>query len=213
MTADEQMKALGIDPTMVPLILASLIGGYFLARPSAVQANNTNPIQAPNANGLDFKEMIVTAYNYQVDIMARTAWAEARGFKEDDPRTPLHDGMQAVINVIMNRYKLAIRRAGGAWWGNTPADICFKKRGKYYQFECWSPTAEVLGRLRTVNRSDPEFVKAWALAEAGWKGTLPDITRGATHYYNPNKVRPDWVLVLPLTARVANHDFHFEALA
>src|SRR5688500_4029200 len=64
-----------------------------------------------------------------LDTLARTLWGEARGEGRN--------GMQAVANVIMNRYKLARSNSGYArQWGRTVAEVCRKK----YQFSCWLPS-------------------------------------------------------------------------
>lgn len=191
---------------MLPAVLAFGAVAYLFSRP----ANAQEPNPQPNTNGLDVSEIIVTAVNYEVDTMARTAWAEARGAKEDDPRTPLHDGMQAVINVIMNRYKLSRSRPAGLWWGNTPAEICMRRFGSSYQFECWAPSTAIRNGIRNDLRNDRDYQHAYQLAKAAYAGTLPDITRGATHYYNPKKVSPAWAKALPKTIVIASHDFHVE---
>lgn len=58
-------------------------------------------------------KIALTDKDEQIDYMARTAWGEARG---EGSR-----GMQAVINVIMNRVR------AGSWYGATPKEVCTKK--------------------------------------------------------------------------------------
>lgn len=65
-------------------------------------------------------KIALTDKDEQIDYMARTAWGEARG---EGSR-----GMQAVINVIMNRVR------AGSWYGATPKEVCTKKS----QFSVWN---------------------------------------------------------------------------
>lgn len=130
--------------------------------------------------------------NNQVDTMARTAWGEARG----EGAT----GMQAVLNVIMNRVKK------GGWWGATPAEVCKKKS----QFSCWNASDPNYAKLLAVNDNDESFRSAKMLAESAYAGTLPDITGGATNYVNLSALKsvPSWVKNMTKTAQIGNHTFY-----
>lgn len=130
--------------------------------------------------------------NEQEDIMARTAWGEARG---EGSR-----GMQAVLNVIMNRVKK------GGWWGVTPAEVCKKKS----QFSCWNKNDPNYSKLLAVNENDPNFRTALSLAKSAYAGTLPDITGGATNYVNLAALNsiPSWVKNMTKTAQIGNHTFY-----
>lgn len=203
-------NAFGIDEKMLPQIIFFALTAFFVNNRANAATAGPDPVIPPQITKLDVDEIVVTARNYQVWTMARTAWAEARGVQEDDLRTPLHDGMQAVINVIMNRYKLSLKRPRGLWWGNTPTEICLRRMNGIYQFECWSPSAQVLGRILSVTEADPQFRQALFLASEAWAGRLPDIVRGATHYYAPKKVNASWASKIPKVAQIGNHDFHIE---
>lgn len=128
----------------------------------------------------------------QVDTMARTAWGEARGEGAQ--------GMQAVLNVIMNRVKK------GGWWGATPAEVCKKKS----QFSCWNTNDPNYPKLLAVNEDDANFRTALTLAEAAYDGTLPDITGGATNYLALGSLKsiPSWVKGMTKTAQIGNHTFY-----
>ena len=130
--------------------------------------------------------------NEQIDVMARTAWGEARG----EGAT----GMQAVLNVIMNRTKK------GSWYGATPAEVCHKKA----QFSCWNLNDPNRERMLAVTESDANFRTAKSLAKSAYAGTLPDITNGATHYLNPAALSslPSWTRSLTKTAQLGNHVFY-----
>lgn len=128
----------------------------------------------------------------QIDVMARTAWGEARGEGQS--------GMQAVLNVIVNRTKK------GGWWGATPAEVCHKKS----QFSCWNLNDPNRARMLAVTDSDANFRTAKSLAKSAYAGTLPDITGGATHYLNPAALSslPSWTRSLTKTAQIGNHVFY-----
>lgn len=109
-----------------------------------------------------------------VDIVARTLWAEARSHGMD--------GMAAVANVIANRV------AQPGWWGKDWVGVCKAK----WQFSCWNPQEAAKNRILTVNRADPDFNDALAIAAAAIAGELRDRTGGADHYYAEYISEPDW---------------------
>lgn len=129
----------------------------------------------------------------QLDL-ARTAYGEARG---EGVR-----GMQGVINVVMNRAAL------GGWWGDGVLAVVHKP----WQFSVWNegdPNREKIARMEP-GQGDPVFDTAYELAGRALDGELPDVTGGATHYYNPAVVdRPSWNWgELALTAIIGNHEFY-----
>lgn len=130
--------------------------------------------------------------NKEVDTMARTAWGEARGEGAQ--------GMQAVLNVIMNRVKK------GGWWGATPAEVCKKKS----QFSCWNKSDPNYAKLLAVTENDANFRTALTLAQQAYDGTLPDITGGATNYLALASLSsiPSWVKGMTKTAQIGNHTFY-----
>lgn len=131
-----------------------------------------------------------------LDIMARTLWGEARG---EGTR-----GMQAVANVIMNRYRLAQQYSGYAkMWGRTVAEICQKK----YQFSVWLSKDPNLPLMRSVTTADPDFREALAIAEKALKYQLPDITGGAA-YYHTKAILPDWAEGIQPIRTVGSHKFY-----
>ncbi|MHC8493632.1 cell wall hydrolase [Thalassospira sp. SM2505] len=126
----------------------------------------------------------------EVDVIARTIWGEARGEGER--------GMQAVANVIMNRAKK------GGWWGNSPVEVCLKPA----QFSAWNRNDPNFDLARKVTTQDPQFRIALTIAGKAVAGTLPDITGGATHYFNPNVVLPSWASALTSLGDIGNHRFY-----
>lgn len=125
-----------------------------------------------------------------VDTAARTAWAEARG----DGAT----GMQAVLNVVMNRANHP------RWWGGGVVGVCRAP----WQFSCWNAGDPNLPKLLAVDDTDPQFAIALDLARNAVAGDLSDITGGADSYYavgmNP---APTWCRRASFSVRVLHHSF------
>lgn len=132
---------------------------------------------------------IMTDTNEQIDYIARTAWGEARG----EGAT----GMQAVINVIMNRAKK------GGWYGLTPKDVVLKK----WQFSCWNAGDPNREKLLAVTTADKNFAKALDLATLAYNGQLPDITGGAVNYH-AKSISPSWAPKMKKTATIGSHIFY-----
>ncbi|OEJ64646.1 cell wall hydrolase [Magnetovibrio blakemorei] len=124
-------------------------------------------------------------------VLARTAYGEARGEG--------YAGMQAVANVVMRRATL------GGWWGDSVISVCMKKA----QFTAWNqndPNAALI-RTKEPNKGDALFDLAYEIAGLAIAGDLPDVTGGATHYYNPRIVTPTWISAFNETAVVGQHRF------
>lgn len=124
-----------------------------------------------------------------IDTLARTAWGEARG----DGRK----GIQAVINVVMNRV------TRGGWWGANVIDVCKKPA----QFSVWNENDPNYTKMLSVTRDDEWFDLAYVLAKTAVKDELPDITGGATHYH-AKSINPSWTSSLNKTAIIGNHIFY-----
>ena len=114
----------------------------------------------------------------EIDILACTLWAEARGEG--------YMGMKAVAHVIINRVKSA-RFASD----DTLASVCLR----HVQFSCWNKNKT------DPTKSDPNFDKMFELdlssgsfAEAT-RAALdalhePDFTNGSLHYYSTTMPQP-----------------------
>ena len=123
-------------------------------------------------------------------VVATTLWGEARGEGTN--------GMQAVMNVIMNRAK-----------GN------FDKTHKVVlmpkQFSMWNSVtnpAQTALDVAAEHRKEASWQEAVRLVDLAAKGKLPDITGGAMFYFNPHKVTPSWASKLTKTVTIGNHDFY-----
>lgn len=128
----------------------------------------------------------------EIDVMARTAWGEARGEGKE--------GMQAVLNVIMNRVKR------GGWYGLTPAEVCQKPA----QFSVWNKSDLNYGQMLAVTDADSNFALAKTLAAQAYHGLLPDITNGATNYLALKSLSsvPSWASKMQQVASIGNHTFY-----
>lgn len=135
-------------------------------------------------------------YEKDVDTVARTGWGEARG------EGPI--GMEAVADSIMNRYKIARAHPGFWHWPASISGICLMKM----QFTCWHDGNK--DKMLAVTPDDKTFAAALDIAYDAVDRRLSalDITKGATHYLNPDEVDilPKWAKGKP-TVVIKNHAF------
>ncbi|MGB1077774.1 MAG: cell wall hydrolase [Bdellovibrionales bacterium] len=141
--------------------------------------------------------------DYDIDIMARTIWGEARneGYK----------GMQAVANVIMNRFELAQKNSAYARrFGKTVAQICRKP----FQFSVWNEKDPNRAKLEKVTIIDHRFETAQEIARKAIEGRLSDVTSSADHYLNiefTKEIRggslPNWADLTKTTRKIGAHTF------
>lgn len=126
----------------------------------------------------------------KVYIVVATVWGEARGEGEQ--------GMQAVMNVIMNRAKGRFDQTD---------KIVLKPK----QFSFWngksSPEKFAL-ELAKKHRDEKSFQTAVKIVDSAMKGNLTDITGGASYYFNPKLAQPTWAKKLTKTKTIGNHDFY-----
>jgi spore germination cell wall hydrolase CwlJ-like protein len=128
--------------------------------------------------------------------LARTLWGEARseGYR----------GMQAVANVVMNRYEAAQEsNIKGRQFGRTVAEICQKP----YQFSIWNANDPNLPKILAVTEDDQSFRAALQIARDALNGSLPDITNGADHYHT-SAVSPYWSSGKTPIAQIGSHEFY-----
>jgi N-acetylmuramoyl-L-alanine amidase len=117
--------------------------------------------------------------NDDIDIMARTLYGEARG--------PPMEGKVAVLNVILNRARIAakLKAERGAqnfshMFGNgTISSACLRK----WQFSCWNENDPNSKIIKTVKATNPHFAECIVLAKAAIAGLFVDLTKGSTHYH------------------------------
>lgn len=132
------------------------------------------------------------AVDYEVEIVAKTLWGEARGEGRD--------GMHAVACVIRNRKQ---RRHRGL---DSYSAVCLSP----WQFSCWNAGDANRRKLDALLREpDAPFRDALAVAQALVRdGGLADITDKATHYYATTLRQPPyWARGKTPCARLGKHLF------
>ena len=124
-------------------------------------------------------------------IVAATIWREGQGEGVK--------GMQAIMNVIMNR--------AGSF------DRASKVVLKPKQFSTWNNVTnpvETALSVAKLNREDkdPTWLDAIRIVDQAARGKLSDITGGALFYFNPDAVNPAWSKRLSKTATIGSHEFY-----
>jgi spore germination cell wall hydrolase CwlJ-like protein len=133
----------------------------------------------------------LTLYNRQ--IVAACLVLEAGG---EGPA-----GMQAVLNVILNRADGCLHRV-------------MQETIKYGAFSCmssiWNCRAPDYSPLlgRALNQPDP-YNEALQLIATMERGLLPDNTGGATHYHT-HSIRPYWASRMRYLITIGRHHFYVE---
>jgi N-acetylmuramoyl-L-alanine amidase len=139
-------------------------------------------------------------------VVALTAYGEARS---EPPR-----GRVGVVNTIANR--LAAQRDA---YGLDLKAVCLKR----WQYSCWMPeggranyeslliTARHL--LKAERSIGPILQHCLDLGAQLVAGTLEDVVKGATHYVNPDAMKPRgrlpaWAIGLTPTVIIGSHWFY-----
>lgn len=137
---------------------------------------------------------VSAASSGDIDILARTLWGEARGESQA--------GMEACAWTIRNR---VFDGKNNSWWGEGYAGVCQKP----WQFSCWNandPNSPYLRGAKPIPAG--EYKKAHAVAMAVVKGSVPDPTNGATHYYATTMPKPPaWAAKAKQTLKLGHHVF------
>lgn len=124
-----------------------------------------------------------------VDIVARTAWGEARGEGII--------GMLAVIWVIYNRTQRA-------QWPDLPAAVARQDR----QFSVWNQGNPNRIDIEHVSRNDVLYDAALGMAKAVFEGLAgEDPTGDADHYFATYIDMPWWAEDMTRTAEIGKHSF------
>lgn len=114
-----------------------------------------------------------------IDVLARTIWAEARGEGVA--------GQVAVGRCIRNRVEADLGRDGKPdWWGEGYVGVCQAP----WQFSCWNKTDPNYAYLTGAKQiPETELARAREAAVAAMTGPT-DPTGGATHYYSTTMAGP-----------------------
>jgi len=133
------------------------------------------PIPAPPAAYIQQQKAPI----HYSDIVAAALIGEAGGEGEK--------GMQAVMNVIMNRVK-----GGDPFRG--AVNVVLKPK-QFSFFNEYNDGKEQMQDIINKAAKHPYWAQAKELAIVGMRGKLQDLTGGATHYHvtsGPSKVSPKW---------------------
>ncbi len=110
------------------------------------------------------------------------------------------EGMQAVLNVIINRAKGDLNRM-------VPATV------KHGAFSCmasiWSDIPDYSPLLSRAQNQPESFANAMNLIAIMEQGLLSDITGGATHYH-ATYINPYWVSTMRYITTIGGHHFYVE---
>ena len=122
-----------------------------------------------------------------VDTAVKTAWGEGRG------ETP--EGRIAIFEVLRNR----------ALASGESIDYEAKK-GNGSQFNVWREKDKNYKVVTNFNEKDPNYETT---VQEFLTSANSDITKGATHYYNPDTSSPPWENLFVETARIGKHRFGY----
>lgn len=122
-----------------------------------------------------------------IEIVAATLIGEAGGEGEE--------GMQAVLNVIMNRANKNF---------NNAAKVCLRP----WQFSVWNDQKNNISGYIKEKKKHPRWNTALKLIKLAIDNKLPDITRNANFYVNPKVEQPDWMFIYTPTKIIGKHHFY-----
>ena len=144
----------------------------------------------------------------ELDVLAKTLWAEARGEG--------FDGMVAVACAIRNRVDISAAKKGKPmWWGVGWVGVCTKgattSNGRViHQFSCWNaddPNRDYLVGKKPIPKD--QYDLAMKAARTVAVEDAPDVSLGATHYYATTMPRPpSWIVGATKTAKIGRHVFY-----
>lgn len=144
---------------------------------------------------------------YDLEIMAKTIWGEARGSSDGD--------RLAVAFVMLNRAQKAFEhfketgKPHPLFGNGTPAGACLQK----WQFSCWNandPNRKKMDNLSLPGSLGDKVFRAcmWAAIVTS-DGFLQDTTKGSTHYHTVSMGWPNaWGQKKEPVAVIGAHAFY-----
>lgn len=149
----------------------------------------------------------------QVHCLAKNIYFEARG--------ETTDGKMAVANVTMNRVASArfpnsicgvVEQAVYSRWWMEHHDRLVPVRWKcQFTWFCDGKSDNIKltdSKGNTIRANMSAWQESLAIAIQAIKHEIPDITNGATHYYNPSLADPHWAPHYQQVAQIENHRFY-----
>jgi len=128
----------------------------------------------------------------ECELLALLIYGEARG--------EVYSGKLAVAHVVQNRANSL------PWYGKTIKGVCLKK----WQFSCFNlndPNRAKLLELAEMEQKPDTYNECLRAAKEVLSGNCADITNGATHYFNPRIVKPEWINSMQKMCTIGNHEF------
>jgi hypothetical protein len=116
-----------------------------------------------------------------------------------EDRSGSKEGMQAVLNVVMNRAR------NPRWWGDSPASVCLKPM----QFSSWNVGSTQIPLVKTaIVNNDAVYAVALNLAQLALQGILPDTTLHADSYFAASIEPPSWATPDKFTVEIMGQRFY-----
>lgn len=130
-----------------------------------------------------------SSHSYDLEILARTLWGEARGEGKD--------GMEAVAATIMER-------VASPKWPDSVAAVCLQP----WQFSAWNKNDPNRAKLLTINEANLHYRTALSVAKDAMEGKLSTSVSGANHYFADWINPPSWARSMDFVGKVGKHNFY-----
>lgn len=156
---------------MIPDAITGLTSGFMQKPVSGPMATGANSINKATTASTPLDPRFANNPDVR-DAIIRTVMGEARG---EDP-----EGWQAVAEVIRNR-------SLSDQWPDNPIDVVMQGS----QFE-----SNANGLYEPTEKEAYLYEKVGRVVDAVMSGSVPDITNGADHFYNPKIANPSWAPAL-----------------
>jgi len=159
-------------------------------------------IQEPKKTKLPTYQPLKTNANYNTTdfsndtdevLLARMLYGECRSCEDTEKI--------AVAHTALNRVN-----DGKRWNGETLREVILKP----WQYSCFNKNNP--NRKKLMNPNPETFESCLEIARGVINGAYQDSTNGATHYFNPNVVKPSWAFKLTKIGKIKNstHEFYRE---
>jgi len=124
-------------------------------------------------------------------LLARLIFGEARGCSRLEK--------QAVAYTVINR-----ANDNKKWNGTTIKEAALKP----WQYSCFNKNDPNRKKLMNPDYNKQEFEDCLEVAREVISGKVKDPTNGATHYFNPNVVKPSWARKLKKIGNLNGRTIH-----
>jgi spore germination cell wall hydrolase CwlJ-like protein len=148
----------------------------------------------------------------QMHCLAKNIYFEARG---ESSR-----GKTAVANVTINRVNstrypntvcdVVYQAVHSTWWKENHNRLVPVKNMCQFTWYCDGKSDAIMltdYQGRTIKANMDAWIESIAIARMALEGKLPDLTQGATHYFNPRLASPKWQYAFTQVAIIDNHAF------